>query len=52
MLYFNRNDVSTLVLIRQANQKNVMFVTIGTFDIKVLSFNQMSGMNAMIYKCL
>ena len=38
-----------LMLIRQANQKSVIFVTIGIFYIKTLSFNQMSAMDAMIY---
>ena len=38
-----------LMLIRQANQKSVIFVTIGIFYIKALSFNQMSAMDAMIY---
>ena len=38
-----------LMLIKQANQKSAIFVTIGTFHIKALSFNQMSVMDAMIY---
>ena len=38
-----------LMLIRQANQKSVVFVAIAIFYIKYLSFNQMSAMDAMIY---
>ena len=30
-----------LVLIRQVNQENVIFVIIGAFEIKDLSFNHM-----------
>ena len=37
-----------LMLLRQANEKGAMFVTIGNFYIKTLSFNQMSAMDAMI----
>ena len=38
-----------LILIRQANQKSAMFVTIGIFQIKALNFNQISALNIMIY---
>ena len=38
-----------LMLIRQANQRSAIFVTIGVFKIKALSFNHMSAMDAMIY---
>ena len=38
-----------LMLIKQANQKNAIFVTIVIFYLKVLSFNQMSEMDAIIY---
>ena len=38
-----------LMLTKQANQKSAIFVTIGVFYIKTLSFNQMSAMDAMIY---
>ena len=38
-----------LMLIRQANQKSAIFVTVGIFYIKTLNFNQMSAMDAMIY---
>ena len=38
-----------LMLIRQANQGIPICVTIGIFQIKVLSFNQMHAVNAMIY---
>ena len=37
-----------LMLIRQANQTSVIFVTIGVFLIKHLNFNQMSAIDAMI----
>ena len=37
------------MLIRQANQKSVIFVTFDIFSIKGFSFNQMSGMDASIY---
>ena len=33
-----------LMLVKQANQKNATFVTIGIFYIKALCFNQMSAM--------
>ena len=32
-----------LMLIQQANQKSVIFATIGIFQIKALSFNQISA---------
>ena len=32
-----------LMLVQQANQKSVIFATIGIFQIKALSFNQMSA---------
>ena len=38
-----------LMLIKQADQKSAIFVTIGNFYIKDLSFNQMSAMDAIIY---
>ena len=38
-----------LMLIRQANQMSVTFVTIGIFHIKALNFNQMSAMDVMNY---
>ena len=38
-----------LMLIRQGNQKKAIFVTIGIFQIKILNFNQLSAMDAMIY---
>ena len=38
-----------LMLIRQVNQKSVIFVTISILYIKALRFNQMSAMDAMIY---
>ena len=38
-----------LMLIRQVHQKNLIFVTIGIFQIKGLSFNRMSVMDIMMY---
>ena len=38
-----------LKVIRQANQKSAIFVTIGIFKINGLNFNQMSEIDAMIY---
>ena len=38
-----------LMLIKQANQKSAIFVAIGIFWIKVLSFNQMSVIDVMVY---
>ena len=38
-----------MMLIRQKNEKSVIFVTIGIFQIKVLSFNQMSAIDVIIY---
>ena len=38
-----------LMLITQANQESVIFVTIGTFLKKVLNFDQISAIGAMIY---
>ena len=37
-----------LMLIKQMNQKGVMFATIGIFYIKVLSFKCMFAMVAMV----
>ena len=41
--------VKELMLIKQAHQKSVMFVTIGISKIMVLSFNQMPAIHVMIY---
>ena len=38
-----------LMFIKQAHQNSVMFVTIGISEIIVLSFNQMSAIDVMIY---
>ena len=38
-----------LILIKQVDQKSVIFVTIGISKILVLSFNQMSVIDLMIY---
>ena len=47
MLYLE--SIEELMLIKQANEKCAIFVTIGIFDIKALSFNIMSAMDVMIY---
>ena len=52
MLYYDRIDVfliTELILIKQGKRKSTIFVTIGIFKIKALSFNQMSAMDVMIY---
>ena len=38
-----------LILITKVNQKRAIFVTIGIFQLKGLSFKRMSVMEAMIY---
>ena len=38
-----------LMLRKQANQSSAIFVTICIFEIKALSFSQLSALNAMIY---
>ena len=38
-----------LMLIRQVNQNNVIFSSIGIFQIEGLRFNQMSGIGVMMY---
>ena len=38
-----------LMLIKQGHQRSVIFVTIGISEIIVLSFNQMPGINVVIY---
>ena len=37
------------MLIKQAHQKSVMFLTIGISPIIVLSFNQISVIDVMVY---
>ena len=54
MVYFDGIDVSekihvNKIIIKQANPKSVIFVTIDIFYIRVLSFNQMSVIDDMIY---
>ena len=50
MLHYERITVSEGIDVnKQANQKSEIFVTIGTSSIKVLSFNQMSAIDFMIY---
>ena len=49
MLYYDRMTfLKELMLIREANQDNVIFVTTGISYTKILSFNQISAMDAMI----
>ena len=43
------NFLKESMLIRQANQHNAIFVTVGIFQIKGLNFNQMYVINAMVY---
>ena len=38
-----------LMLIKQENQKSAIFVTIGISEIKVLGFNPMTAIDAMMY---
>ena len=38
-----------LISTKQAHRENVIFVPIGIFQIKGLSFSQMSAMDVMIY---
>ena len=38
-----------LMLIKQVNQKSVVFFTIGISSIRIWSFNQMSAIDIMIY---
>ena len=42
-------ELKELTLISQVHQKNVIFVTIGNFYIKGLSFNSMSTTDVMTY---
>ena len=50
MLYYNRIDTSKkMMLIKQVHQKSAIFVTIGIFQIKGLSFKLMHAIDAMIY---
>ena len=50
MIYYDRIDVSEgTVLIKQANEKSVMFVTIGVFKIKILSFKCLFAVVVMFY---
>ena len=41
--------LKVLTLIKQVHQKNVIFAAIDIFEIKSLSFNQMSKMGVMMY---
>ena len=38
------------MLIKQANQKSMIFVTTGIFQVKGLSFKRMYAIDVMIYK--
>ena len=39
-----------LMLMKQVHLKKVIFVTIGVFEIIILSFNQLSPIDAMVYQ--
>ena len=41
--------LKVLMLIRQVHQKSVLFVAIGNFRIKGLSFNRMHAVGVMMY---
>ena len=50
MLYYDRIDVSEGNYINKTNAlKSVIFVTIGIFEIKGLSFKRISVIGVMIY---
>ena len=50
MLCFDRlTSLKKLMLIKQMNQKTVIFVIVGIFKKNGLSFNQMSATNAMFF---
>ena len=50
VLFLVRTDVSLgFMLIRQVNQKMLLFITIGIFQVNCLSFDRMTAMDAMIY---
>ena len=50
MLYYTElTFLKKLMLIRQANQKRSIFVTIDIYQAKALNFKQMSAMGVMIY---
>ena len=48
LLYYDRIDVSEGIDINKTSESKVFF-NYWYFDIKALSFNQMSAMDAMIY---
>ena len=48
-LPLKKKVVTLLMLIRQVHQGNVLFATIGIFQIKQLSFNRISAMNVIMY---
>ena len=48
-VYYKCYILIELMLIKQVYQKSVIFVTIGISSIIVLSFNQMSAKDVMIY---
>ena len=50
MLYYDRIDISEgLDVIKQGHQKSGTFVTIGIFLIIILSFNQITAIDVIIY---
>ena len=50
ILHYDRIDVSEgIMVVRQVHKKSVLFATNGIFQMKGLSFNQMSSMGVTIY---
>ena len=41
--------LKVLMLIRELNQRNMLFVTIGIFEIQGFRFNWMSAMDVIMY---
>ena len=54
VLYFDRTDVSHgFMQLRQVDQKILLFITIGIFQVNCLTFDRMPAMDVMIYsRCL
>ena len=50
MIYYDRIDVSEGIdVYKKVHQKSIVFVTIGIFQMPVLSFNQMSSLDVIVY---
>ena len=49
LYYIELTFLKKLMLIRQANQKRSIFVTIDIYQAKALNFKQMCAMGVMIY---